>query len=264
MANKSNKKTENESLNGFTSNHNSFERKTAVIDSIVATFKNNLDRKNSKNKKYVIWIDTQKPVYDDLLDKNANGLTLKEEIIEKLSKIDFKFGSLELRLGIPEENLLQCTEIVAADITMYLDIVTSALSVSSSVLVKKARLSLAAGSPGALKQQEGYLIDNTNTPYNIGRVIEPGDSINRINHIEIVDETRLLSSRSLAHIGFSETIGGFYIQREKPTETNRVEIIRETETRTLNNESAVVALKDGDKIKLRQIILDFHIVSDIK
>lgn len=247
----------------------SFDRRRAVVTSVVELFKDiRIDRKSFKGKKYILWIkandETKEEVFVDLTMKNANGLTLEEEIIDNLFKKGFEIGSLGFRHGSPENNLDRLKKKEIADIILYLEETSIMVSSQVSNIVIKARLTLALGSPGALKQQEGYLIDSTNVPYNIGRVIEPGDTTNRVNHIEIIDENRIYSSRSLAHIGFSEAIGGFFIQREKPTETNPVEIIRKNEIKKLNNESAVVALKDGDIIKLRHIILDFHIVPDIK
>lgn len=211
-ANHSEEETENSS-----SPINSFERKNTaiekVIKSVVASFEDSLDKKNSKNKGYVLWIDTKSIVFDDLLDKNANGLTLKEEIIDRLSKLGFEIGSLELKLGKPEGDLTQCTKIKALDVIMYLGFVTAPLSEESSEVVFKARISLAPGSPGGLVKPKGYRIDSKHAPYNIGRVIEPDDPINRVNQIVIVDDTYTVS-RTQAHIGFSNELG-FYIEREK-------------------------------------------------
>lgn len=248
-ANHSEEETENSS-----SPINSFERKNTaiekVIKSVVASFKDDLDKKNSKNKGYVLWIDTKKTVFDDLLDMNANGLTLKEEIKARLSKLGFEIGSLELKLGKPEGDLSYFTEIKALDITMYLDIVAAPISVISSDVVMKARITLAPGSPAALKQPEGYEIDSKHVPYNIGRVIEPDDPINRVNDIEIVDDTYTVS-RTQAHIGFSNELG-YYIQREKG-DYIRTKVIRKGDTtpeHKLASEYVLFPLFDSDIIEL--------------
>ncbi len=244
----------------------SFDRRRAVLESVVEVFKAfRIDRKNFKGKHYILWIEAKgenkDEVFVDLTMKNANGLTLNEEIIDLLFRKGYEIDSIELRHGTPENNLDRIKKKEAANVVMCLEEVSILATSQTPTTILKARLTLAPGSPAALKQPEGYVIDSTNTPYNIGRVIEPGDTSNRINHIEIIDETREYSSRSLAHIDFSDAIG-FYIQREKPTDTNMVEVIRKTETKTLKNESATVVLKEGDRIKLRHVLLDFHIVKD--
>lgn len=247
-------------------NSDSFDRRRAVLESVVEVFKAfKIDRKIFKGKHYILWIEAKcenkDEVFVDLTMKNANGLTLNEEIIDLLFRKGYEIDSVELRHGTPENNLDRIKKKEAANVVMYLEEVSILATSQTPTTVFKARLTLAPGSPAALKQPEGYIIDSTNTPYNIGRVIESGDTTNRINHIEIIDETREYSSRSLAHIDFSDTIG-FYIQREKPTDTNLVEVIRKTETKTLKNESATVVLKEGDRIKLRHVLLDFHIIKD--
>lgn len=243
-----------------------FDRRRAVLESVVEVFKDfGIDRKNFKGKHYILWIETRgenkAEVFVDLTMKNTNGLTLKEEVIDHLFRKGFEIDSIELRHGTPENNLDRIKKREVTNVVMYLEEASLLATSQTPTIVLKARITLASGSPAALKQPEGYVIDSTNTPYNIGRVIEPGDTTNRINHIEIVDETREYSSRCLAHIDFSDAIG-FYIQREKPTDTNLVEVIRKAETKTLKNESATVVLKDGDRIKLRHIMLDFHVITD--
>lgn len=253
----------------------SFERRRAVLESVVEVFKDfRIDRKNFKGKRYILWLEAKgenkEEVFADLTMRNANGLTLNEEIIDLLFRKGFEIDSIELRHGVPEDNLDKIKQKEkegkikkkeATSVVIYLEEASFLATPQASTIVLKARLTLASGSPAALKQPEGYVIDSKHTPYNIGRVIEPGDATNRINHIEIIDETREYSSRSLAHIDYSEAVG-FYIQREKPTETNPVEVIRKTEAKILKNESASVVLKDGDRLKLRHVMLDFHMITE--
>lgn len=251
-----------ETTNNSSPSINSFERKNTaiekVIKSVVTSFEDNLDKKNSKNKGYILWIDTKKTVFDDLSNENANGLTLKEELIDRLSKLGFEIGSLEIKLGKPDGDLSRYTEIKALDMTMYLDIVAAPISVISSDVVMKARITLAPGSPGALKQPEGYEIDSKHVPYNIGRVIEPDDPINRVNDIEIVDDTYTVS-RTQAHIGYAANM--FFLQRDmkhgqKPNEkiTNRTTITRENGVVDDLKFSSKISLKDGDTINLSDCV----------
>lgn len=233
----------------------SFDRRRAVLESVVEVFKAfRIDRKNFEGKQYILWIETKgenkDEVFVDLTMKNANGLTLNEEIIDFLFRKGYEIDSIELRHGTPENNLDRIKKKEAANVVMYLEEVSILGTSQTPTIVLKARLTLAPGSPAALKQPEGYEIDNKHAPYNIGRVIEPDDPINRVNEIEIVDDTFTVS-RTQAHIGFSNELG-YYIQREKG-DYIRTKVIRKgdpTPEHKLASEYVLFPLLDSDIIEL--------------
>ena len=252
----------------------SFERRQAVVDSIVEVFEafndSGVDRKYFKGRHYILYIETtgeaKEEVFLDLTSKNANGLTLKEEIMDRLSVKGFDVSSIELRHGAPEGDQDQVKRKEVEDVVLFLEettINTSFTTVQSKVT--KARITLAPGSQGALKRPKGYVIDSEHVPYNIGRVIEPGDTSNRINHIEIIDETRRVS-RIQAHIDFVEPLG-FVIQldpndswkKHKKTKTNRTKRIRKGVAMGLDTLTSQLGLQDGDLIELsHQVTLVFN------
>lgn len=238
----------------------SFERREAVVESVVETFKD-LDKKNCSDKVFVLWMEVDDTIFLDL----AN-ITLK--LTDCLITKGFDIGKLELRKGKPNGDPMPCKKDERVDFPMYLEIISeSTLMSSSQSKMMKARITLAPGSPGSLVRSEGYEIDSEHTPYNIGRVIELGDTTNRINHIEIVDDTHQVS-RIHAHIGFAANM--FYLQRDKkpgqrPDEkiTNRTTITRNDRIENLKNLSSIMSLKDGDIINLSDYIsLLFTIKND--
>lgn len=248
----------------------SFERRDAVVDSIVEFFKDiAIDRKNFKGKRYVLYIepkgDAKEEVFSDLTSISTNGLTLDEEIMDSLFRKGIEILSIELKRGIPEGNLEQFKKKEVKDVVLFIKETFYAPSQAIPSKVMKARITLAPGSPGALKQPEGYEIDSEHVPYNIGRVIEPGDISNRINHIEIVDETRRVS-RIQAHIDYIEPLG-FAIQldpndswkKHKKIKTNRTKRIRKGVAMGLDSLTSELGLQDGDYIELsHQVTLVFN------
>lgn len=255
----------------------SFERRKAVVNSIVEVFKGfGVDRSYFKGRRYILYIETKRDakavVFQDLTSKNTKGLTLNQEIMDSLSVKGFEITSIELRHGTPDGNQDQVKKKKEVeDVVLFLEettIHTSSPNTSSPTVpskVMKARITLAPGSPGALKQPEGYEIDSEHVPYNIGRAIEPGDNSNRINHIEIIDETRRVS-RIQAHIDFVEPLG-FAIQldpndswkKHKKIKTNRTKRIRKGEAMGLDTLTSELGLQDGDYIELsHQVTLVFN------
>ena len=212
----------------------SVERREAVIKSVVKTFLEKLEKlKGSgidseyfKGKRYILWIETKEAspeeiseiVFNELAKKESKGLTLEQEIMDGLYQKGIMIDSLEIRHGTSEGNY-ERKEI--ADVIMFIEekaLATVTTSQQSPVI--KARITLAPGSPGGLVKPKGYKIDSKHAPYYIGRVIEPDDPINRVNDIEIVDDTYTVS-RTQAHIGFSNE-SGFYIEREKGDNRTKV------------------------------------------
>lgn len=211
-------------------NIDSVERKEAVIKSVVNTFLEKLNKLEDsgidieyfKGKHYILWIETNeestKEVFNDLTKKKIKGVTLEQVIMDGLYQQGIMIDSIEIRHGTPEGNH-ERKEV--ADVVMFIEekaLVTAPTPTQDTVF--KARITLAPGSPGGLVKPKGYRIDSKHVPYNIGRVIEPDDPINRVNDIEIVDDTYTVS-RTQAHIGFSNE-SGFYIEREKGDNRTKV------------------------------------------
>lgn len=245
----------------------SVERREAVIKSVVNTFLEKLkkledsgvDIEYFKGKHYILWIETKvestQEVFNDLI-KKKKGVTLEQEIMDGLYQQGIMIDSLEIRHGAPEGNP-ERKEV--ADVVIY--IVESSVTAPTPTQdnVFKARITLASGSPGGLVKTKGYLIDSKHTPYNIGRVVKPGSS-NRINHIEIIDETSRVS-RTHAHIDFDDK-DGFFIQKDENQEgTNLTVVIRKGDDDFELRGSGIRYLKDGDIIVLRNTVrLVFHII----
>lgn len=249
------KNNDEEVIEKSSSKLESYEIRQAIVDAVLGMFRQ-IERKNSEGANYVLGIETNDILFNDLiLLENANGLGLRKELLNGLYKRGFEIGDIEIKQGKIDGNPMRCSPNNVPDLVLFLERIT-AESVSEEEMTK-ARITLAPGSPGGLKKPKGYIIYGEKAPYNIGRVIMPGDGSNRVNHIEIEDDTRHVS-RTHSHICYSKTTG-FYIQREKPTASNLVEVIKNKETKVLNNDKATVILEDGDKIRLSSIVvLEFH------
>lgn len=206
----------------------SLARRKNVIKEVIEAFtRKGVDPKTYEGRHYILWIEAEDAVFNDLTASNRKDLTLRVELLSKLEdEHGIVLGDIETKKGNPEGEFEKFMEMKVEDVALCIEtkpIMPS--STPSKENVTKARITLAPSSPGALKQPEGYVIDSEHAPYNIGRVIEPGDPINRVNDIEIVDDsTPPYVSRTHAHIGFSTTLG-FYIQREKVTNTNKTKVI---------------------------------------
>ena len=238
----------------------SFERREAIVTSVLGTFKK-LDNISCEGKDFILWIDVNDTIFNDLLSM-SNGITLEHELTDRLIKKGYDIRKLEFREGKPNGNPTPCIKDNRINFTMYLEKVVPTSTATNHSVILKARITLAQGSPGALKQPEGYEIDSEHAPYNIGRVIELGDTTNRINHIEIVDDTFTVS-RTQAHIGFS-TVFGFYVQREKGG-LIRTKVIRKNDSTSehkLASELVMFPLFDGDVIELNDYVrLLFQIIN---
>lgn len=236
----------------------SFERRIAVVESVEKTFKT-LGKKNCEGKNFLLWVEDNDTAVLDLSAKNADGLSLEQELVNRLSNKGYNIGKLEIRKGKPDGDPMPCHSDERLKFQMFLEIVSKSMSISpSQSMVMKASITLAPGSLGSLVLPEGYVIDSEHVPYNIGRVIEPGDNTNRINHIGIVDDTHQVS-RIHAHIGFAANV--FYLQRDKkpgqrPNDriTNRTTITRNEREENLSSLSSKISLKDGDIINLSDCV----------
>lgn len=237
----------------------SLERRKKVIELVINSFlSKRVDRRIFCDKHYILWIDADEDVYEDLTSENSDKLTLLEELKDVLfTKKDIVLGSILIRRGKPEDLSEEIKkEDVEDGVVIYLEKTTVKPSAPQQGKLMKARITLAPGSPGGLKRPKGYVIDSEHSPYNIGRVIEPSNSINRVNHIEIIDETNHVS-RIQAHIGFVDQYG-FFIQldrneswdRHERTKTNRTKVIRKGKKMSLDSLPARLFLKDGDMIEL--------------
>ena len=254
---------EEETKDKSSSTPDSFERRNAVIESIKETFKG-FNRNNCKGKPYRLWIEADAITFGDLTSKDSDGLTLEQELSVCLSKIGYEIGSLKVRNGSkPEGNPTTCKTTKNLVVEMWLEeekIIDGGkedkIKDKNCKDIHKARITLAPGSPGSLKKPEGYVIESAHAPYNIGRVIEPGDNLSRTNHIEVIDETFRVS-RTHAHIGYSPQYG-FYIQCEyKPSGINEAKRIRPNDAvpeTPLKSPNDMLKLQDGDLIELSGLV----------
>lgn len=254
-------------MKGKEKNSNCFERREAIIESVKDAFQaKRIDRKSFEGKSFILWIEVIKEdaverdmVFEDITAKNSNGLTLKEEIIDDLFTIGYGIDSIELRQGKPKNGSGQIEGKKDLGVVLYLEETSVISHAQPSGKIMKARIVLVPGSPGKLKKPKGYIIRSDKAPYNIGRMIEPGDPIGRVNDIEIIDENDPpLVSRTQAHIGFSAELG-FYIQRDSA----KTELISKLDNKrhSLGSELSQFPLFNGDIIELNSHVrLLFQII----
>ena len=151
-------------------NIDTVERREAVIKSVVKIFLEKLkkledsgiDIEYFKGKRYILWIETEvestQEVFNDLTKKKKKGVTLEQEIMDGLYQKGIMIDLIESRHGTPEGNQRTGTE--TADVVIYIEESLVMAPTPAQCTVLKARITLAPGSPGALKQPEGYEIDS--------------------------------------------------------------------------------------------------------
>lgn len=242
------------------SSRDAFERRKLVIESVLETFKRVFpSKKLCRGKCYHLWIDTDDITLTGLAGgEPQSGIVLKDELDDRLEKNGYDC-KIEIRQGRPTKgNPTPCVSVGPLDIEMYLSeperiIDDPHIDVEK---VTRARITLAPNSPGGLKEPEGYVIESAHAPYNIGRVIEPGDNLNRVNHIEVIDDTRRVS-RTHAHIGYSQKYG-FYIQCEYKQSgvnlTNRIRPCDAVPEIPLKSSNDMLRLQDDDIIELSGLV----------